>query len=150
MHGILMDHQPLARTNESSARKAAEIGKKELAVTQFRWKIGWLTSEISRRKTQSKPTGRQKMNISHLCRLFGPQTTRQMEAQMETQKGLSSCDISGRLLNERYRRQGPRVMDQRGGTTLNASTLPTTDQITEFWTGVIGVPWEKMTTILPL
>ena len=47
---------------------------KQIEVSQLRWKVRWLTSEIARRKGNSRPTERQYSNIYHLCRMFGPQT----------------------------------------------------------------------------
>ena len=41
-------------------------------------------------------------------------------------------------LNERYRHQGPKCLEERG-TSQNNSILPDIDQMTEYWTGVIGV-----------
>ena len=47
--------------------------------------------------------------------------------------------VQRKQLNERYRRQGPRCLEERG-TPRSNSILPDVDQMTEYWTGVIGVP----------
>ena len=62
---------------------------KQAEVTQLRRKVGWLTNEIARRKVNSRPTERQYSNINRLRRMFGPQTLRQMEVQVEGLKGYS-------------------------------------------------------------
>ena len=43
-------------------------------------------------------------------------------------------------LNERYRRLGPRVLEKQNGASSNISSLPSDDQIIEYWNGVLGVP----------
>ena len=128
-----------------------DLKTKAAEVTQLRRKIGWLTSEIGRRKSNSKPTARQYSNIGRLRRIFGPQNLREMEVQLEVLK----CSLRIRALqlrrlkkimrrrnlNRRYRCQGPSCLEKRGYTP-NDLAQPDASQISEYWSGVMGVPGE--------
>lgn len=130
-------------------RKDQAIRDKEADIVRLRRKIGWLTSELSRRRCNRVPTRRQVANKARLQRMFGVQNLQEMAVQLETEKTCLRVrslqlrklrdGVKRKLLNERYRRQGPRALGA-GQTPLNSPTPPTADQITEYWSGVVGVP----------
>ena len=131
----------LVRPGGGGCPRVESIKRKETEVTELRQKIGWLTSEISRRKTSPKMTERQYRNQARICRIFGPQSLRELEAQLETLKGFLHVrclqlrhlkkTLRSKKLNELYRRLGPRVLEKQNGASSNISPLPSADQITE-------------------
>ena len=85
----------LVRPGSGGCPRVQSIRQKEAEVTELRQKIGWLTSEICRRKTSPKMTERQYRNQAHIRRIFGPQSLCELEAQLETLKDfLSVCCLS--------------------------------------------------------
>ena len=124
------------------------IRRKEAEVTELRRKIGWLTSEISRRKTSPKMTDRLCRNQARVRRIFGPQSLREMEARLETLKGYLRVrslqlrrlkkTLRRKKLNEQYRRLGPRILEKQNGAFSTVFAQPSADQVTEYWNGVLG------------
>ena len=126
------------------------IKNKQGDVKQLRRKIGWLTSEISRRRAGTRATERQSNNIRRLRRIFGPRVVHDLAIQLEQQKVFLKIRVAQlkrirsnlrhKAMNDKYRRQGPRALEAHGGPSPNVSSQPSADQVTEFWNGVIGVP----------
>ena len=119
------------------------IKAKQTEVTQLRRKVGWLMSEIARRKGNSRPTVQQHRSLAQ--DVWSANTAPNGDPSGETQRGLEGTDAPAAsdegfdLLNEQYRCLGPKCLEERG-TPWNNSILPDVDQMTEYWTGVIGVP----------
>ena len=132
----------LVRLGGDRCPRIESIRRKEAKVTELRRKIGWLTSEISRRETSAKITERQYRNQARISRIFGLQSLREIEAQLETLKGFLCVrclqlrhlkkTLRRKRLNERYRHLGPRVLDKQNEASSNTSSLPSADQITEY------------------
>ena len=77
----------LVRPGGGGCPRVESLWQKEAEVTKLRWKIGWLMSEISRRKTSPKMTERHYRNQARIHRFFGPQSLHELEARLETLKG---------------------------------------------------------------
>ena len=115
----------LVRPGGGGCPRVESIRRKEAEVTELRWKIGWLKSEISRRKTYPKMTERQYRKQARICRIFGPQSLRELEAQLETLKGFLCVHclqlrrlkktLRRKKLNEQYRRLGPSLKEAKRG-----------------------------------
>ena len=69
----------LDRPGGGCCPRIESIKRKEAEVTELRRKVGWLTSEISRRKNSPKMTERQYQNQARIRRNFGPQSLRELE-----------------------------------------------------------------------
>ena len=135
--------------SKDGVRKDKAIRDKETDVISLRRKIGWLTDEISRRRSSRCPTARQRCNQARLRKMFGAQNLQQLKVQLEQEKArlrVRSLQLRRlrsnqrqRAINDRYRRQGPGALGD-GQTSSKVSSIPTADQITEYWMGVVGVP----------
>ena len=133
--------------SEHGVRKDKAIKDKEADVLSLRRRVGWLTDEISRRRRSQRLTRRQRSNRARLRRMFGVQNMQQLKVQLETEKArlrVRSLQLrrlraarKRRALNDRYRRQGPKVLGD--GTASQNVRPPAADQISEYWTGVVGV-----------
>ena len=122
------------------------IKAKEAKVTLLRRRIRWVLSEIKRRKCSKRPTKRQCVNIKRLTKLFSPLNVSQLEVHLETLKSklwVRSLQLrrirdhqKRRTFNERYRCQGPKVLECSG----SPQKTYTADQLTEYWGGVFEQP----------
>lgn len=139
----------LARPGGLKNAKVRAIETKSAEITELRRKIGWLTSEISRRRLNQRLTNRQRANLVRLQRLYGFRNLRQLRVKLEElkaclrvrclQRRRLKLALRRRAANERYRLKGPKSLEE-GATPSNAPTPPTADQISEYWNGVVGVP----------
>ncbi len=130
--------------------KASEdlVSKRTAEVNLLRRKVGWITSEIVRRKANRKPTGRQWNNLRRLRSLFGRLGLRELQVQLEKLKGALVVralqlrrlrkTLRRRSLNKRYTNEGPGVFRKRA--TPENGAQPSADQTSKFWNGVVGVP----------
>ena len=80
----------LVRPGGGGCPRVESIRRREAEVTELIRKIGWLMSKISRRKTSPKITDRLYRNQARVCRIFGTQSLRELEARLETLKGYLS------------------------------------------------------------
>ena len=81
--------------------------------------------------------------------MFGAQNTQQILVSLEEQKARvrvrtlqlrkMRSDLRRRAANACYRRSGARGLSE-GQSESNVPTQQTADQITEYWSGVVGVP----------
>ena len=112
--------QNFARTT----RKQRSLKRKEADVTQLRQQIGWLETEIHRRKSGKRPTPRQWRNI----RLLHAEHTglRELEVSLETQKAKIRVRAAqlryfqalarSSFINSAYRRHGPSCLHKGLGS----------------------------------
>ena len=80
------------RGRKNSKRPTTEGYSKRLKdmepeIKRLRRKIGWMTSEISRRRLNQRPTARQYANIVRLHRMFGVLSTNQLKVHLDRVKG---------------------------------------------------------------
>lgn len=139
-------------SSHQSRTKRDRLREREKEIRTLRRKIGWLFTEVERRAKCQKATKNQAKNLRALERLFGKQVhqLRQLRVLREQQLALLKIRThQARQLRKTIRRdeqrfafetKGPRCLED--GNPKTDLPCPTADQITEFWSGVVGVTGE--------
>ena len=128
----------------------ASLDRRRIWIRHLRRVIGWLESEVRRRRTGVALTPRQRHNLRALTKIFGDLASmRKLRATLEHQKSLLKVKVmqlrrimgqrKRQMLNRQYRMLGPKSLDHHRQRDDRNATRPSREALTEFWNSVIGV-----------
>ena len=144
-----------------SKSKPSDLLTKKTQIAQLRWQIGWLSDEVRRRKsgtraTKRHATKRQHKNLDLLksiyIYIYCDTSLANLQSQLETLKGKlrvttmqvwhSKARSKRKEVYDRYKSEGPSCLDPDKRGHECRGQPPTSDEVTQFWESVIGVPGE--------
>ena len=125
--------------------------KRRAEIRHLRKVVGWVRSDLAKRKEGGSMTPRQRKNREVIVKLCGSGSTRRLRLFLETKSTMLKIktrqlrEVKARQrrkkLNERYRLERTKVLGKRAERG-KAAPGPTADQVSEYWGGVLGVEGE--------